>query len=152
GRLRSGSEPSDSRASRPADLSARASAGAPPDEEPARRTAAVPLPDARPGGDARPLQGRRRRAGVAPARLPGLVLHADVSPLPAPAVDAATASRRRLDGRAVLPARHRRARPARPPARARLEVSGEQPEEEARGDQRQRKRDNRSEAEARGRQ
>ena len=38
-----------------------------------RRAAAVPLPDARPGGDARPLQGHRRRPRPAPARLPRLV-------------------------------------------------------------------------------
>ena len=47
---------------RPADLPARAPAGAAPREEPHRRAAAVRLPDARPGGDARPLQGDRRRA------------------------------------------------------------------------------------------
>ena len=36
----------------------------------------VPLPDARPGRDARPLQGHRRRPGPPPPRLPGLVRHA----------------------------------------------------------------------------
>ena len=36
----------------------------------------VRLPDARPGRDARPLQGHRRRHGAALPRLPGLVPHA----------------------------------------------------------------------------
>ena len=51
---------------RPADLPARAPPGAPPREEPPRIAEAVRLPDARPGGDARPLQGNRR----APLRHP----------------------------------------------------------------------------------
>ena len=70
---------------RPADVPARAAPGAAPGEEPAGRPAAVRLPDARPGGDARPLQGDRRRARPAPARLPRLVGDADVPPVPAAA-------------------------------------------------------------------
>ena len=45
---------------------------------------AVRLPDARPGRDARPLQGDRRRDGPAPPRLPGLVRHAQLPPLQLP--------------------------------------------------------------------
>ena len=63
------------------------------------RRRAIPLQDARPGGDARPLQGDRRGARRAPARLPGLVRHADVPPLPAAAALAEAPRRRRLDGR-----------------------------------------------------
>ena len=43
--------------------------------------AAVRLPHARPGGDARPLQGHRRRDGAAPPRLPRLVRRAHLPPL-----------------------------------------------------------------------
>ena len=50
----------------------------------ARGTHRLPLPHARPGGHARPLQGDRRRHGPPPARLPRLVRHADVPPVPAP--------------------------------------------------------------------
>ena len=75
---------------------------------------AVRLPDARPGRDARPLQGHRGRARRASARLRRLVRHAVVSPLPAAARAAAAARRRRLDGRAPLPPRRRRARASRP--------------------------------------
>ena len=51
--------------------------------------------------------------------LPRLVRHADVPPVPAPAALAEAPRRRRLDGRALLPARHRRALDARPSAAAR---------------------------------
>ena len=50
-----------------------------------RRPQAVSLPDARPGGHARPLQGNRRRARPPLARLPRLVRHAVVPPVPASA-------------------------------------------------------------------
>ena len=71
---------------RPADLPARAPPGSPAREEPHGHAAALPLPDARPGGDARPLQGDRRRAGPAPPRLPRLVRDAHVPPRPAAAL------------------------------------------------------------------
>ena len=51
----------------------------------AGRPAAVRLPDARPGRDARPLQGHRRRARHAPPRLPRLVRHPELPPVPAAA-------------------------------------------------------------------
>ena len=68
-RLRRRPERRDARARRSADLPARAPPGPPAGQEPERHAAAVRLPDARPGGDARPLQGDRRRDGPAPARL-----------------------------------------------------------------------------------
>ena len=46
---------------------------------------AVRLPHARPGRDARPLQGHRGDPGPPPLGLPGLVRDADVPPVPAPA-------------------------------------------------------------------
>ena len=46
----------------PPTSAARAPPGPAAGAEPDRRAEAVPLPDARPGGDARPLQGDRRRA------------------------------------------------------------------------------------------
>src|SRR5207244_11262539 len=104
---------------RPADVPARAPPGPPPGQEPLRRAAPLPLPDARPGGDARPLQRDRGRARRAPARLSGLVRHPDVPPVPAPAPVPEAARRRRLDDLALLPPRHRRARDARPPGTAR---------------------------------
>ena len=62
-RLRRRAEHAHARADRSADLPARAAPGAPAREEPQRRAAAVRLPHARPGRDARPLQGHRRRDG-----------------------------------------------------------------------------------------
>ena len=75
---------------RSADVPARAPPGSPAREEPERRPEAVRLPDARPGGDARPLQGNRGRSRPALPRLPRLVHHALVSPLPAAARAART--------------------------------------------------------------
>ena len=60
-RLRRGAELADAGRPRPADLPARAAPGAPAREEPHGSAAAVRLPHARPGRDARPLQGHRRR-------------------------------------------------------------------------------------------
>ena len=85
-RLRCGAEPRHAGRGRPAHLAARAPPGAPPRQEPRGRAEAVPLPDARPGGHARPLQGHRRRARLPLHRLPRLVHHADVPPLPAAAL------------------------------------------------------------------
>src|SRR5439155_11461804 len=116
-RLRPGPEPSERRA-RPADLAARAPPGSPAREEPHRGAAALPLPDARAGGDARALQGHRRRARCALDRLRGLVRHPPLPPLSAAAALAEASRRGRLDGLALLPPRHRRARNARPPAEA----------------------------------
>ena len=48
--------------------------------------------------------------GLAAPRLPGLVRHPDVPPVPAAAPHAEAARRRRLDDGALLPPRHRRAR------------------------------------------
>ena len=123
-RQRRRAQPGHARPVRPANLPARASAGAPTGEEPPGRRAAVPLPHAGPGGDARTLQGHRRRARGAAARLPRLVRHPHVPPLTAAAANAEAARRRRLDDRALLPARHRRARHARPSAAARMTTSG----------------------------
>ena len=89
----------DARPVRPAHLPARAPPGPPARQEPARRAEAVPLPHARPGGDARPLQGYRRRPRTALQRLPRLVRHPDVPPVPAAALLAQAPRRRRLDGR-----------------------------------------------------
>ena len=118
-RLRARAQPGLAGAARPADLAARPPPGASPGKEPPRRAAAVPLSHARPGRDPRPLQGHRRRARPAPDRLSRLVRDEDVPPLPAAAVLPEAARGRRLDGGALLPARHRRARDARPPAGAR---------------------------------
>ena len=71
-----GAEHGDAGPARPADLPARASPGAAAGQEPDGRRAALPVPHARPGGDARPVQGDRRRPGPALARLPRLVRHA----------------------------------------------------------------------------
>ena len=101
-------------AGRPADLAARAPPGTPAGQEPRGRAEALPLPDARPGGHARPLQGHRRRARPPLHRLPRLVHHADVPPLPAAALLAEAARGGRLDDLALLPPRHRRALDARP--------------------------------------
>ena len=60
-RRRASAERGHARAPRPAHLAARAASGATARPEPARRSEAVPLPDPRPGGDARPLQGDRAR-------------------------------------------------------------------------------------------
>src|SRR5262249_22361660 len=99
---------------RPADVPARASPGAPAGEEPLRRPAAVPLPDARTGGDARSLQGHRRRGRPPPPRISCLVFHPDVPPLPASTSLPEAARRGGLDRRAPVPSRHRRVGPARP--------------------------------------
>ena len=110
---------------RPAHLPARAPAGAAAREEPPRRTGAVRLPDAGPGGDARALQGNRGRDGRPLPRLPGLVHHPQLPPLPAAALLAEAARRRRLDDVALLPPRHRRADgPPRPEPARRLTLSG----------------------------
>ena len=85
---------------------------------------AVRLPDARPGGDPRALQGDRGRDGRALPRLPGLVHHPQLPPLPAAALLAKAARRRRLDDLALLPPRHRRADgPPRPEPARRLTLS-----------------------------
>ena len=97
-RLRRRPERRDARARRSADLPARAPPGAPAGQEPERHAAAVRLPDARPGGDARPLQGDRRRDGAAPPRLPGLVRHAQLPP-PAAAAALPQAARASSTGR-----------------------------------------------------
>ena len=57
--------------------------------------------------------------GLRAPRLPRLVRHPQLPPLPAAAVLPQAARRRRLDDLAVLPPRHRRALDARPPAPAR---------------------------------
>src|SRR3954447_21927291 len=88
----------------------------PPRAHPRRPPRAVPLPHARTSGDARPQQGRRRRPGRdQAARLPRLVRHAHLPPVPAAAAVPEAARRHRLDGRPPLPPRQRRARPPRPP-------------------------------------
>src|SRR5207253_2774073 len=102
-----------------ADMPARAPPGPAAGEEPPGRAEAVSLPHARPGRDARPLQGDRGRPRRPAARLRRLVRHALVPPVPAAAPDAEAACRDRLDDVALLPPRHRRARDARPPAAAR---------------------------------
>ena len=83
--------------------------GATAGEEPQRRPAAVRLPHARPGRDARPLQGYRRRDGRARLGLPRLVHRALLPPLRAAALQPQGPRRRRLDDVALLPPRHRRA-------------------------------------------
>ena len=98
---------------RSADLPARAAPGAPAREEPERRPEAVRLPHAGPGRDARPLQGHRRRDGRARLGLPRLVHRALLPPLRAAALQPQAEGRHRLDDLALLPARHRRARPPR---------------------------------------
>jgi NADH:ubiquinone reductase (H+-translocating) len=80
------------------------------------RATPVPLSLRRPGCDAQPLQGHRRARPHPDSRVPRLVRHSDVSPLPAPAPLAEAAGHHRLDGRALLPSRHRGARHARPPS------------------------------------
>ncbi len=85
-RLRSRPERRHARARRPADLPARTPAGPPAGEEPERDAAALRLPDARAGGDARALQGDRGRPRTPLSRLSGLVRHAQLPPLPAAAV------------------------------------------------------------------
>ena len=119
-RLRARPQRGHARPAGPADVPACAPAGPAAREEPEGRAEALPLPDARPGGDPRPLQGDRRRARHPPARVPRLVRHPHVPPLPAPARLAQAARRRRLDGGALLPPGHRRAldaRQARPSGR-----------------------------------
>src|SRR5207248_5260582 len=96
----------------PADAAAR--------EEPHRRGAAIQVPHARPGRDARALQRDRADSGFSPPRLSRLVRDEDVPPLPAAAADANAARRRRLDHGALLPAGHRRARNARSAATTRF--------------------------------
>src|SRR5437588_1624161 len=91
--------------------------GAAPREEHRRRPGALRLPDARPGRDARTLQGHRRRHGPPPSGLPRLVRDALVPPLPASAPLAKASRRRRLDGLPPFPTRRGRARVARPPGR-----------------------------------
>ena len=85
------------RASRPTDLPARAPPGTRAREEPHRRAAAILLPNARPGGDARPLQGDCGRARNTYPWFSRLVRHPQLSPLPAAAGDAEDPRRRRLD-------------------------------------------------------
>ena len=84
-----------------------------------RRDEAVPLPNPRPGRDARPLQGNRARLRRAPARLHRLVRDEDVPPVPAAAVLEEAPRGNRLDRGASVPPRHRRARDARPSDAAR---------------------------------
>ena len=117
-RLRRRQELQDAGRRRSADLPARAAPGAPAREEPHGRPAAVRLPHARPGRDARPLQGDRGDPRPPPVGLPRLVRDADVPPVPAPAAHAEAPRRRRLDDGALLPPRRRRALDARPPARS----------------------------------
>src|SRR5205823_7610891 len=64
--------------------------------------------------------GHRGGARPAPARLPRLVGDTLVPPVPAPPCPAKGAGRRRLDRGALLPPRHRGARPARPSREAGL--------------------------------
>ena len=110
---------------RSAHLPACAAPGPPAGEEPRRRPRAVRLPDARPGGDSRPLQGGRRHPGRPLPGLPGLVPDPQLPPAPAAAALAQAPGGHRLDDLALLPARHRRALHARSPAAARsVSVSG----------------------------
>jgi NADH dehydrogenase FAD-containing subunit len=118
-RRRTRAERENARPPRPADIATRAPTGKTPREEPERRPEAVPLPHARPGGHARALQGDRARLRLAAARVHRLVRHADVPPLPIAALFEEAARRDRLDRRAPLPPGHRRARQARPSAKAR---------------------------------
>jgi NADH:ubiquinone reductase (H+-translocating) len=86
-----------------AHLPARPAPGPAAGQEPPGRAEAVPLPHARPGGNTRALQGHRRRGGPAPDRLPRLVRHPHVPPLPAAPDLTEAARRRRLDDLALLP-------------------------------------------------
>ena len=100
---------------RPAHVPARAAPGAAAGPQHARRGSrtaarALPLPHARPGGDARAAQGRRGALRPDPAaRLRRLVVHAHLPPLPAAARKPQAARRHRLDGGPVLPPRRGRA-------------------------------------------
>src|SRR5207247_1299675 len=80
---------------------------------------APPLPHARPGRHARPLQGDRPGPRRAPAWVHRLVRDEDVPPLPAAALLEEATRRDRLDGRPPLPKGHRRAGHARAPEEAR---------------------------------
>ena len=65
------------------------------------------------------FKGSRRSPACTSGASPGWFVDADVPPVPAAAPDPKAAGRRRLDGCAVLPPRHRRAVDARPSAAAR---------------------------------
>ena len=118
-RLRGRAERAPPRAVRPADMPARPATGTAPRAQHDRPGGAVRLPHARPGRDARSLQGHRRAPGLPPPRVPRLVRRPDVPPVRAADDPPQGPRRRRLDGLARLPARHRRALRARPPPRAR---------------------------------
>src|SRR5262249_9815636 len=113
-RRRGRAEPRHARHGRPAHFAARAAPGAPAGEEPHRRAEALPLPVARPGRDAWPLQGPRRRVRTATDGLPRLVRDPHLPLLPAAVVLSEAARRHRLDDLALLPPRHRGALDARP--------------------------------------
>ena len=96
-------ERSDTGHRRPADVPARAAPGETACEESDGDPGAVSLPDAGPGGDARPLQGDRRCSRPSLPRLSRLVGDALVPPPPAPARLPQAARGHRLDRRALLP-------------------------------------------------